>query len=63
MTDYQVVETMITYGGGFEVLLAQAFRCADRCNQERLRIAFPDIWQKYQRIAEGQERIAAERSA
>ena len=63
MTDYQIVETMITYGGSFAQKLGQAFRCADDRNRARLQAAFPDLWEQYKELAEMQEQRARERSA
>ena len=63
MTDYQIVETMITYGGSFAQKLAEAWRCADEHNQQRLKDAFPDYWLQYRLMAARREQRAAERSA
>ena len=63
MTDYQVVETMITYGGSFVQALGKAYRCADQWNQERLKAAFPNLFDEYRELAELQEQRARERSA
>jgi hypothetical protein len=62
MTDYQIVDAMLTYGGSFVQSLAQAWRCADAQNQARLKAAFPDYWDHYRELAEMQERHAAERT-
>jgi len=50
-TKEEVLMAMRVYGGSFVQQLARTFQCADRNNQERLRIAFPDLFDKYRPIA------------
>lgn len=51
MTDYEITDAMIVYGGGFVRGLAHLFTLADPQNQERLKNAFPDYWQQYADLA------------
>ncbi len=47
----KVIEAMEVYGGSFVAALATAFRRADRTNFDRLRGAFPEIWNDYVEMA------------
>jgi hypothetical protein len=51
MSDYEIVETMIAYGGAFIRRLGQAWQSADTTNQRRLKDAFPEYWAEYEIIA------------
>jgi hypothetical protein len=51
VTDDQIVEAMIVYGGSFVEKLGLAYRQADYINQGRLKRAFPDYWQQYADLA------------
>ncbi len=51
MSDYDVTEAMIQYGGGFVQGLGRLFRQADRGNQIKLRDAFPGYFAKYRELA------------
>jgi hypothetical protein len=42
---------MHRHGGNFVQLLATLYRAADCSNKERLRLAFADLFEKYQEIA------------
>jgi len=57
----EVVEAMDKYGGGFVKALAQCIRRADCQNEDRLRLAFRDYWQKYRDLAE-KDKAKSERS-
>ena len=61
MTDHQITEAMLTYGGSFVQALVQAWRCADSHNQARLKATFFDYWEQYRELAEMQEQRAAKR--
>ena len=50
-TDNEIVSAMVVYGGGFVKSLAESFRRADEINFARLKAAFPDLWEKYTRLA------------
>lgn len=50
--DNDVVWAMETYGGSFVKALAAAARCADAINLEKLKLAFPEYWQRYAEMAE-----------
>ena len=52
MTDYEVVESMKSHGGSFARALADAFTKADPENYQKLKDAFPDLWEDYVEIAE-----------
>lgn len=51
MTDYDITETMMAYGGSFANRLAFAWRAADNENQARLKAAFPELWEEYAELA------------
>lgn len=50
--DWSTVEAMDRFGGSFVQALAQAARKADGENLQRLKTAFPEYWERYQKIAE-----------
>lgn len=52
--DFDTVDAMIRYGGGFVSALGVAWRKADADNQRRLRTAFPEYWEKYRAVAADQ---------
>lgn len=56
MNDEHVLVAMETSGGSFVQALAAAFRRADMANQQRLRLAFPDVWDKYRELAQAASR-------
>lgn len=43
---------MKDHGGSFVRALAAAWTAADDSNKARLKEAFPDVWQRYERLAE-----------
>lgn len=47
MSDLDVIAAMESFGGSFVRSLAQAFRLADADNRERIKTAFPEVWEKY----------------
>jgi len=49
--DFAITEAMIMYGGSFAQQLGKAWRCADETNQQRLKAAFGDCWEKYRELA------------
>lgn len=51
MTDYEIVDAMIQFGGGFVQALGRLFYLADAQNQDRLKKAFPEYWAKYKDLA------------
>ncbi len=51
MTDWEVTEAMIVYGGGFVQGLGRLFRAADKDNKARLKAAFPEYIQQYAELA------------
>lgn len=50
--DYDIVEAMLKYGGGFVADLGALFRRADAENQAILKTAFAHIWREYAEIVE-----------
>lgn len=49
--DVQTIEAMRMYGSAFVQALARAAERADDANLDRLRDAFPDLWQEYGEMA------------
>jgi len=47
MTDFEITEAMIVYGGGFVSSLGRLWRQADAINRGKLRDAFPEYWTSY----------------
>ncbi len=45
--DNVILESMYEYGGSFAKAIALAARVADIENYNRLRSAFPDLWERY----------------
>jgi hypothetical protein len=52
MNDYEITDAMITYGGGFVSRLGQLYRSADVVNQAKLKVAFPEIFDAYDTLAQ-----------
>lgn len=52
MTDHEITEAMIKFGGGFVSRLGQLFRLADSDNQARLKAAFPEYFLEYAKLAQ-----------
>jgi monomeric isocitrate dehydrogenase len=50
--NHRAAQTMEKMGGGFAAALALAYYRADADNQARILGAFPDLFEKYRRIAE-----------
>lgn len=51
ITDHDIADAMMSFGGGFVEALARAFYRADPCNAEKLKRAFPEYWAEYRDIA------------
>ena len=49
-----VVKGMEAYGGSFVQALANAISYADMVNAGKIKKAFPEYWEKYLKIGEGQ---------
>ena len=45
--EYIMVGAMTQYGGSFAVALAECIRKADPINRAKLKLAFPELWEKY----------------
>jgi hypothetical protein len=43
----EVAEAMMEYGGSFVKSLGKALKLADPSNCEKIKIAFPEYWEKY----------------
>ncbi len=53
ITDHDIVDAMITYGGGFASRLGKLYLYyADAVNQAKLKAAFPEFWTQYAEIVE-----------
>lgn len=50
--DFFVVDMMMVRGGGFVKSLATCFHHADVENVQRLKTAFPEIWDSYERMVQ-----------
>lgn len=46
------IQAMIDHGGSFVRALAATWRVADDSNRARLQEAFPEVFQRYERLAE-----------
>lgn len=53
--EHKIIEAMETFGGSFVKALAEAFRRADRMNFNKLKMAFPEYWDTYKKMSEGQK--------
>jgi hypothetical protein len=51
VTEWEVSQAMIRYGGSFVQALGRAFAVADSGNQARLRVAFPELWAEYEAMS------------
>lgn len=49
--NHRAAQTMENMGGGFAAALALAYYRADGTNQAAILAAFPDLFEKYRRIA------------
>jgi hypothetical protein len=58
VTDYEITDAMIVYGGHFVSKLGRLFRLADEHNQAKLKAAFPEYWREYATLAELKQRSA-----
>jgi hypothetical protein len=47
VTDYDITEAMIVFGGGFVSGLGRLWRVADTINRHALKDAFPAYWASY----------------
>lgn len=50
VTDSEIVEAMLMFGGSFAKALAHAYQLADPMNQARIKGAFPDLWASYAKM-------------
>lgn len=52
LAESSAVQAMADHGGNFVRALAAAWRAADDSNKARLQEAFPEIFQRYERLAQ-----------
>lgn len=50
-SDYDTTNAMLNHGGSFAKALAHAATQADPDNLQRLKLAFPELWEKYAAMA------------
>lgn len=55
ISDYDVIEAMLKYGGSFIQSLARCWQAGDYINQEKLKTAFPEYWSQYSSLAEAEK--------
>ncbi len=60
LTDYDVIQAMVTYGGSFVSALGKAYQAADSENVARLKAAFPEYWATYTKAAIAKKRQQGE---
>ena len=46
--DSRIIEAMSKYGGSFAIAIANAAKVADSDNYNKLKQAFPELWEKYE---------------
>lgn len=47
LTDFQIAQTMIHYGGSFVRNLGMLFRLADDVNKAKIKNTWPNYWEQY----------------
>ncbi len=52
MTDHQIADAMIVYGGSFVQAFGRALVVADAHNLARLRAAFPELFAQYAEVVQ-----------
>ena len=52
MTDHDIANAMIIYGGNFVQTLGHLFQRGDAENQARAKAAWPEYWKEYREMAE-----------
>jgi hypothetical protein len=61
MSDYEITDAMVLYGGRFVAGLGRLFRTADAINQAKLKAAFPEYFAEYAALATLKQQRAAAR--
>jgi hypothetical protein len=51
VTDEQIIEAMLSYGGSFAKALARAWQAADSDNRSRIKTTWPGYWVLYTKFA------------
>jgi len=46
--DFRIIDAMSQYGGSFAKAIANAAKVADSDNYNKLKQAFPELWEKYE---------------
>jgi hypothetical protein len=54
--DFETLQAMTKFGGGFVKALAQAAHHADSNNLERIKQAWPEYWKQYEEMGKSLER-------
>jgi hypothetical protein len=52
ITEWDIADALIRYGGSFAQGLGHLYRRADEANRRRLRHAFPELWDEYGQIVQ-----------
>lgn len=60
ITDHDIANAMVRYGGSFISALGQAWLRADQHNGDRIKAAFAEEWQTYEELARMQARRKGE---
>ena len=48
MQDFRIIDAMSQYGGSFAKAIANAAKVADSENYNKLKQAFPELWERYE---------------
>ena len=51
VTDVEITDAMVRYGGSFAVKVGEAYDRADPVNRAKLKAAFPEEWERYRQLA------------
>ena len=46
--DFRIIDAMSQYGGSFAKAIANAAKVADSDNYNKLKQAFPELWERYE---------------
>lgn len=52
ITDYEISDAMMAFGGSFVSALGALYRSADRNNQVRIKTAWPEYWEQYREVVQ-----------
>lgn len=48
--DSRIIDAMSQYGGSFAKAIANAAKYADNDNYNKLKTAFPELWERYEKF-------------